>query len=193
MRATIIALILTFSSIVTAETRKYDVLLGDKVVGSVIATKTINGNEITYKTDFRIKIKIFKTYNVRSVSTSTFIDNKMTWGHMIIYRDDEIDEEVVVTQSGTKYIQSNISPPNDITTKKILTDVTKIYFVEPLNGSDIFSARFLDFGQMTKIREHEYKFKLPSGDTNKYYFQNGKLDKISVNRTFFKLTFQYRS
>ncbi len=185
-----IGLILIFS-ILNAETRKYDVLLGDKVVGSVVATKSVSGTKITYKTDFKIKIKVFKTYNIRSISTVVYDNGKMTDGHMIVYKDDKLDEEIRVLKDGNKYVHSNVDPKEDVTTNQILTDVTKIYFKEP-KGTDIFTARFLDFGKMTKQTDGSYKFKLPNGDENKYYFKNGKLDKIIANRTLYKLTFQYK-
>ncbi len=181
------------STLSFAQIRNYDVLLGDKLVGSVLAKKTIVGNEITYKTDFKIKIRVFKTYDINSISTVTFNNGKLTKGKTLVYKDNELDDETVIFRDGGKYFQKESDKNKEITSKDILTDVTKIYFQEPLKQSDIFTMRYLGFGTITKLEDGSYKLKLPNGDVNRYYFKGGMLDQIIVNRTFYKLTFKYRS
>ncbi len=193
MRVLIYIAIVLLSTLSFTQTRNYDVLLGDKIVGSVVATKSIIGDEVTYKTDFKIKIRVFKTYNINSVSTVTFKSGKLTKGNTLVYKDNELDDETIIFREGLKYFQQKSDEKKEITSADILTDVTKIYFHEPIKQSDIFTMRYLDFGTMTKLEEGGYKLKLPNGDVNKYYFEGGMLDKIIANRTLYKLTFKYRS
>ncbi len=193
MRVLIYIATVLLSTLSFTQTRNYDVLLGDKIVGSVVATKSIIGDEVTYKTDFKIKIRVFKTYNINSVSTVTFKSGKLTKGNTLVYKDNELDDETIIFREGLKYFQQKSDEKKEITSADILTDVTKIYFHEPIKQSDIFTMRYLDFGTMTKLEEGGYKLKLPNGDVNKYYFEGGMLDKIIANRTLYKLTFKYRS
>ena len=193
MRVLIYIATVLLSTLSFTQTRHYDVLLGDKIVGSVVAIKSIIGDEVTYKTDFKIKIRVFKTYNINSISTVTFKSGKLTKGNTLVYKDNELDDETIIFREGLKYFQQKSDEKKEITSADILTDVTKIYFHEPIKQSDIFTMRYLDFGTITKLEEGGYRLKLPNGDVNKYYFEGGMLDKIIANRTLYKLTFKYRS
>jgi len=147
------------------------VLLGSKRVGSVVATKTVNGDEITFKTDFKIKIRVIKLYDIQSVTTSIYESDILTSSEMIIYDDGELEEEKNILKVGESYQCIDCEDAPIVAEEFIYTNVTKVYFVEPIVHQEVYTERYLGFGKMTSLGDHKYKYEMPNGDKNLYNYK----------------------
>lgn len=176
----------------SAQVRNYDVLLGSKKVGSVVATKTISDGEIAYETDFKIKLRIIKLYDIESVTRTVFKEDIMQSSNMKVYDGGELDEEKTIEKDDKTYRCIDCEDePIVVAEDLIYTNVAKIYFEEPKVHQQVYTERYLNFGTMTALGDHKYKYKMPNGDVNVYIYKDGKMESILVDRMLYNLTFKY--
>jgi hypothetical protein len=174
-----------------AQARNYNVLLGDKKVGTVVASKTISGDKITYTTDFKIRIRLFKLFDIESITTSEYQNDILLSTNMTVYDDGELDEEKNIKKENSLYRCTDCEDNPIVAKKAIYTNVSKVYFVEPILHQEVYTERYLNFGKMTTLDNHKYKYEMPNGDENIYTYKNGKLESIDVKRFLYHLTFKY--
>ena len=176
---------------VAAQTRNYDVLLGDKKVGSVTAYKIAKEGKTTFKTDFKIKIRLIKLYDVQSITTSVYERDVLLSSSMMVYDDGKLDEEKNIKKENSTYRCTDCEDAPIVANKLIHSNIAKVYFVEPTIHHEVYTERYLGFGTMTSLDNHKYKYEMPNGDENVYQYKDGKLETIDVKRFLYHLTFKY--
>ena len=184
--------ILCFLSLsLSAQTRNYHVLLGSKKVGSVQATRTTVGDTTSYLTDFKIRIRLIKLYDIRSVTSAVYEDSVMQSSSMLVYDGGELDEAKNIVKENFSYRCIDCDDTPIVSDQLIYTNVSKVYFVEPIVRQDVYTERYLGFGKMTSLGDHKYKYEMPNGDENLYNYKDGMVESIEVHRFLYDLTFKY--
>ncbi len=181
--------LLSFSAI--AQTRNYDVLLGSKKVGSVVSSKLKSADLVTYKTVFKIKLRVFKMYNIESITTSTYRGNILLSSNFKIYDGGVLEEENSIKKEQSNYRCTDCKDKPIVVKELIRSNISKVYFEEPTATKKVYTDRYMGFGIMTALGNHKYKFKMPNGDENIYTYKNGTIETIYISRLFYNLTFKY--
>lgn len=182
--------LLFFALISMAQTKNYDVLLGEKKVGSVIAVKSSTGGKVSYKTTFKIKLKIIKQYDIKSITDAIYKNGVLLKSNMKTYDKEELDEEKTIVKSDSTYICTDCKNIPTVSEELIYSSVSKMYFQEPIKIKRIYSERYLGFGVITDLGNHKYSYKMPNGDVNVYTYKNGIIESIKVDRMLYNLTFK---
>ena len=174
-----------------SQTRNYEVLLGSKLVGSVVATKAFNGDDVSFETNFKIRIRVIKLYEIESITKSIYLDDVMQSSSMMVYDGGELEEIKSITKEGFAYRCTDCKGEPIVADKLIYSNVSKVYFVEPIIKQEVYTERYLDFGKMTALSDHKYKYEMPNGDENIYNYSDGMIESIEVHRFLYDLTFRY--
>ena len=190
MRLIFYTYIFLLSFFAASQTNNYEVLLGDKIVGSVVATKSKIGTNISYKTVFKIQLKVIKNYDVKSITDAVYKNNVMLKSSMKTYDKEVLDEEKTIVKDDMTYLCTDCKNVPTVSQELIYSSVSKMYFEEPIQNKKVYSERFLGFGIVTDLGNHTYNYKLPNGDVNVYTYKNGIIESIKVDRLLYNLTFK---
>jgi hypothetical protein len=190
MKRILLLSVLFYSLTALTQTTNYDVFLGDKKVGSVVAVKSSSNGKFSYKTTFKIKIKVIKQYDVKSVTTAVYKNKVLLTSNVKTYDKGILEEEKNIVKSDSTYICIDCKNLPIVSHELIYSNVSKVYFEEPTTNQKVYTERYLGFGTMVSLGNHKYSYKMPNGDTNIYTYINGELESIKVDRMLYKLTFK---
>ena len=68
-------------------------------------------------------------------------------------------------------------------------NLLSIYFNEPLNINQAYSDNYQCLVNIQSLGKKEYKIKLPNGNTNYYYYENGICKKVKADYELFTVEF----
>ena len=148
-----------------ASSRTYKVLWGGDSIGYIKVNRYFSaGKEI-----IRLKAKshtsvLWMIQNVSSSGNTTF-KNDTLLKSISTLKINKKTETSIASWSGTRYSLISGSSTN-IIYKPISFSVSKLYFKEPRNVSQVFSEQHLELCSLTKTSTHTYCLKLPNGDKN---------------------------
>jgi hypothetical protein len=179
---TLIGFFLGLSS-VFGQTLTYDVIRSDKSMGQTIVERHITGNEIAYslntKTAFRVIFLIEVEYDLQE----TFLGKWLQSGTSFNSLNGSIQKKTSISKRQKDYqlIIDGIS--TSIAKDTITESVSEIYFEEPFNGKEVFSAYFARYLNFEQIDDHKYSLTSPDG-TNIYTYENGICTRVDISRDF---------
>ncbi|MBR9774039.1 MAG: hypothetical protein GYB55_03160 [Cytophagales bacterium] len=174
--------ILYSSSLKAQETIDFDIKLAGFTIGQMKATKTLENDTTIYRLDSKVSFWLFGTIKVDyhtevKYHDDIFIDSKVsskTNRGNFISRIWLEGDEYKIDANGYKYEHK------DIIKSPIHHSAVRLFFEEP-RGITVMIAENL--GKFSEIRSHGkgiYTTHI-EGDENKYYYQNGKMQKVSMH------------
>ncbi|WP_258101868.1 DUF6134 family protein [Marinoscillum pacificum] len=175
-------LLFVFSSI-TAQRLEYDVIRSDESMGTTVVNRTNTNGKVTYllntKTEFRVIFKFEVEYELEE----TFLNGTLQSGRSFntLNGNTQKETELAIKQGFYSLIIDGIHTQVD--EKEIRNSVSELYFEEPYDGKEVFSAYFGRMLTFDKIGEHLYKLVSPDG-TNEYLYENGICVNVKVSRDF---------
>ncbi|WP_247656637.1 DUF6134 family protein [Maribacter sp. MMG018] len=159
----------------------FDIVLNDKVIGNLKATKSSEGNKTFYQSETAIKTRVIKEIEVNYKYDVTFENKVMKMADVVIDVNNKPHANTVTNLKGSQYqiIKNDkkeevVDPPIDYTT--IL-----LYFKEPVNIDRCYSEQNGSFNTIVALGEHSYKKINTKGKENIYYYKNGILEKASID------------
>lgn len=175
-------LFLLSSSLKAQEVIDFDIKLAGFTIGQMKATKTLAQDTTTYRLDSKVSFWLFGTIKVdyltevkyhEGVFINSKVSSKTNRGNFISKIWLEGDE-YKIDANGYKYEHK------DIIKDLIHHSAVRLFFEEP-KGIKVMMAENL--GKFSEIRSHGegiYTTHI-EGDENKYYYQNGKMLKVSMH------------
>ncbi|MCW3461980.1 DUF6134 family protein [Chitinophaga nivalis] len=170
-----------------AQTNTFEVRIANHAVGTIEASRKINGaaKNIVIKTRIqtilaKITSDINNEYhnNVLSVSKSSRISGK-----------SGEDKQTTTHRNGKDYtivLNGNRSVISDAVIEECVAD---LYFAEPKSVSRVFSEAQGRFLALKAVGNGQYELVMPEGKKNIYKYENGTLVQVEVNHTFGKALF----
>ena len=165
-----------------ANTYKYfDIIHHDKVVGSLKASQKTKGEKTYYQSVTKIKIKLIKDIQVDYKYDVTFKDQLLRKADVrIIVNDKPHAETSTIWKDDAYQIVENNG------TKKTLEDsidyvTILLYFKEPIGVSSCYSEQDGSLNTIVALSNHTYKKNNSKGNENTYHYQNGVLEKASID------------
>ena len=167
---------------------KYTIYWGDKNVGEITATQIKSEDHITYTIIADANIKVLLNYHIEYYTKCIYADVKIIDSYANYELNNKIKEETTIKYKdgsysceGCKNFDSNI--------KSIGFSISKLYFHEPVKPGKVFSERFGEYVMLYKESDHVYRMNLPNGHDNFYYYKEGKLHKVSIDRALYSMDF----
>lgn len=152
-------------------------------MGSTIVNRTENNDKISYhlntKTSFRVIFKFDVEYDLKE----TFIHDILQSGSAFNTLNGSTQKSTELSKKEGHYslIIDGIHTKVDL--NAIENSVSELYFEEPYDGKEVFSAYFARYLTLDKIGEHKYKLISPDG-TNEYTYENGICVSVKISRDF---------
>ncbi len=178
-----------------AQTVNLDVLMGDKKIGDITATKTVKGKTATETLSSKVSVTMLFAVNVESSIASEFKDGKLVKTEAV--RTSNVKTENKTTSiiwDGTQYtITKERSEPETLNTPITYT-LLDLYLAEPAaSTTQVFSEQGAHYLPLTLLEKHRYQLQI--NDTKKDIYQyndKGKLVQIETVIAMNKVVFKVR-
>ncbi|PKB44787.1 hypothetical protein AX016_3009 [Cellulophaga sp. RHA19] len=180
-----IALLLFFCGLLSntkADTTvlNFNILHKNKVVGSLVATKVINGDIISYHSFTQIQTKIITTVDLKYDYNVTFNSDKLFKSNVsILLNGKSLAETSTLFRNGEYLVNKN---------KKVLKlqdsivySTVLLYFKEPINVKECYSEQDGSFNTLVSLGNHKYKKINSKGNENVYVYKNGVLYEATID------------
>ncbi|MEP0212359.1 MAG: DUF6134 family protein [Cellulophaga sp.] len=180
-----IALVLFFCGLLSntkADTTvlNFNILHKNKVVGSLVATKVINGDIISYHSFTQIQAKIITTVDLKYDYNVTFNSDKLFKSNVsILLNGKSLAETSTLFRNGEYLVNKN---------KKVLKlqdsivySTVLLYFKEPINVKECYSEQDGSFNTLVSLGNHKYKKINSKRNENVYVYKNGVLYEATID------------
>ncbi|RYY16189.1 MAG: hypothetical protein EOO04_27375 [Chitinophagaceae bacterium] len=167
--------------------RTYVVRYKGQDVGTVKLQQTIKGDTIHYKMTSDIKTRFIFNIRVKSVEESLFQNGRLIYSavNRTVNGDEKVKKQ---TLAGNKfYTLSDDGKSVVMYNESIGYNLMRMYCLEPVNISKVYSDNYQKFLPITKIKQHTYKVVLPDGNYNYYSYSNGICSKVEVFNTIYNM------
>lgn len=154
----------------------YDIIVRNKVVGSLKASQITKGPKTTYRSFTSIKSHIIKDITVNYKYEVTFVNLLLQKadGHISVNEKPHAETSTIWNNSGYKIVkdQEESSLNDAIEYATIL-----LYFKEPTDVHNCYSEQDGTMNTIVSLGNHSYKKINSKGKENTYYYKNGILRK----------------
>ncbi|MEQ8546532.1 MAG: DUF6134 family protein [Cyclobacteriaceae bacterium] len=162
---------------------RYEIVKGDKIIGSLDAKKIVDKDRVTYTLKNRVEFKVLFSFSVQYDLEETFSNGILISGKGKNSLNDASQKETSIEKNETGYLLFLDGTPNHLNDKKIEYSVSRIYHEEPFDGKAVFSEYFGYYLHIEKIGENRYLLRSPDGE-NEYTYSQGYCTEVKVSRDF---------
>jgi len=183
------------STLVKAQntTINFDVIYDGKSIGTVTASKEIEGKKVVKNlrsnTDAKVlMLSVHVESEVKVHSEGEIMTSATAYRHA--NRGAEDIQTTTVKGAGNTYDIIKNGEKIQLTHVGIKFCVTDLYFSEPLGISSIFSSTYGAFLPLKYISKGVYKLVLPDGKTTTFTYVNGKLTQAIATMSLGDILFK---
>jgi uncharacterized protein DUF6134 len=161
-------------------TRMYSVRYKGEDIGIVRLTQSTNGKTLNYKMTSDIRTRFLFRISVKSVEESTFENGRLVYS-MVNRTVNGNEKARRLTKAGDKVYNITAEGKSAVLKNEAIGyNLMRLYCVEPLNITRVYSDNYQQFLAITIIRPHTYKVELPDGNYNHYTYTNGICSKVEI-------------
>ncbi|HTE23551.1 DUF6134 family protein [Flavitalea sp.] len=196
MRANILSLILIFCALQLPAQQNistYVVRYKGEDIGTLKLQQTVRGDTIHYRMTSDIKTRFIFNIHVKSVEESVFQNGRLLYSavNRTVNGDEKVKKQ---TKAGNKiYTLSDEGKSVVLYQESIGYNLMRMYCLEPVNISKVYSDNYQKFLPITKIKAHTYKVVLPDGNYNYYSYTNGICSKVEVFNPLYNMEMNLRN
>lgn len=186
-----LTLVFLFFTSYSQEKLQYTIISNNNKIGTLTAEKSVANNVTTYKVNSNSKMKIFLTVDYSYTLNCTYKKDTLLYSSITTYLNGR-----QWNKATTDKISSNIyKTTNDNHENKLFIPITYsgtlLYFKEPNTVTNVYSEIFTDFNPIKKIDNHIYQLtNSKNGNTNKYFYANGILQKAIIQHKLMTIELQ---
>lgn len=158
----------------------FDILHKNKVVGNLVATKTINEDVVNYHSFTQIETKILTTIDIK-------------YNYNVFFKKEQLyKSDVNILLNGKAFAETNTLYANgeyQVTKNKkqskfkglITYSTVLLYFKEPVKVKECYSEQDGSINDLVSLGNHKYKKVNAKGNENMYTYKNGVLYEATID------------
>lgn len=170
------------------EDNKFNVIHQGKLLGTLDAAKTINGNSINYQSNTNIEYHLMIAITILYKYNVTYIDHVLNEAkaHIVVRGKDKTKVRTVKKNNNYEFYSNE----EVIKTLKspIKHSIIQLVFEEPIGVSKVYAEEHGEFHTIKKIADHTYLKTAPNGHKSKYFYKNGVLQKSDIDAGIIKFS-----
>ena len=171
------------------ETKHFKIIHEGKSLGTLDATKTIDGDIVIYESHTQLKyhlvIEIDIVYNYYvSFNAGELREAK---ANITVKGNPKTNTKTIITNSGYNFYSDNELQRN-IPESSIKHSIVQMLFEEPIGLSKIYSEEHGNFHTLKKIADNTYVKTTDSGHKSTYHYQNGELQRTDTDAGIIKFS-----
>lgn len=174
----------------SGQTLNYIISLKDEDVGVMTVKRNLSGNKASYLIESNISVD-----KIINITTHYRMEAEFEKGQLIHSSVKQISNGKIQVSSdtrwdGTKYVIKTLEGTRKIKEKFIGYNLAMLYFVEPVNNTEIWSDSYCHFLSINLTRKHSYKLVTPEGKISFYTFNYGICSMVETEQLFSKIKFR---
>ncbi|MGS0527081.1 DUF6134 family protein [Zobellia nedashkovskayae] len=163
-----------------ATTLHYDIIMKDKIIGSLDTHQKTKGNVTTYQSFTSIKTKLLTTIEVDYKYDVTFSKVMLKKAKVSIVVNSRENAETSTLWKNTQY--QIIKNKKESTLQDSIQYTTVLmYFKEPKNIKKCYSEQDGTMNTIVSLGNHKYKKINANGKENMYFYKNGILHEADID------------
>ena len=160
--------------------RHYDIIVKDKIVGSLSASQKTKGPKTMYQSLTSIKTKLIREIEVDYKYDVTFDSSILKKANVSITVNDRPHARTSTVWKNTEY--EIVKDEQESTLKESIQYATiLLYFKEPTDVQNCYSEQDGTMNTIVSLKNHSYKKINSKGKENTYYYKNGILHKAIID------------
>ncbi len=169
----------------------YDILKGDKIIGSLEVTQSISGSRETISMKNLVEYRVLLKFTVNFTSSETFEEGVLVQGEGFNTLNGITQKEtsIKLKDNGYHLLIDGVAASNE--SKPIKNSMSKIYHVEPYDGKKLYSQYFGVYLTAEKAGDHKYTIESEDGE-NVYIYENGYCSEVKIYRDYATLHIKIR-
>lgn len=169
----------------------YNIKRGGSVIGNMQLYKKDSGAITSMRLESSVKTSMLVSIKIASREDALFENGILSYSYLYRKVNDDVKLRKTHRKYGNRYVVSQKTGKTDtVHIYPVRYNVLCLYFAEPVNLKELYSDNYQKMLQITKIGQHQYKIRLPDGNYQNYFYQDGVCHKIVVNSTFFTITME---
>jgi hypothetical protein len=186
LRFLILLLLLPHLVFCEERTSSYAIKHNGNVIGQLIFSRTISGQDIFLKMNSHVKTRFIFGIDVKTSDQSHFSKGMLINSH--VYRSVNGKEK---ENKKTCFVNNNYQTRSGSKTGKmdrpINYNMMMLYYDEPVKVSQVYSDNFQQFLSIKSLTRHSYRIELPDGNYNDYHFQNGICKLVEIHHSMYTI------
>lgn len=182
-RSLLACILVLFGLASQAQELTYDVIRNGSRMGTTVVGRTVDGGLVSYalntKTSFRVLLSFDVVYDLQE----TFDHDILVEGTSYSTLNGSMQKETSIKKQEGGYQLVIDHVPTRINDLSIRQSVSQVYFQEPTDGQEVFSAYFARYLPFRKLGDHMYLLVSPDGK-NTYHYENGVCVRVDIVRDF---------
>ncbi|CAM4302106.1 DUF6134 family protein [Zobellia nedashkovskayae] len=163
-----------------ATTLHYDIVMKDKIIGSLDTHQKTKGNVTTYQSFTSIKTRLLTTIEVDYKYDVTFSKAMLKKAKVSIVVNSREHAETSTLWKNTQY--QIIKNKKESTLQDSIQYTTVLmYFKEPKNIKKCYSEQDGTMNTIVSLGNHKYKKINANGKENMYFYENGILHEADID------------
>lgn len=159
----------------------FDIVVKDKIVGSLKATQSSKDSKTYYHSSTTIKTRIIKDIAVNYKYDVTF-ENEILKKAGVNITINKKPHANTLTQWEDTHYQIAKNGKNEVAMKDSIDFTTiLLYFEEPINIARCYSEQDGSFNTIVSLGNHSYKKINSKGKENIYHYKSGALEKANID------------
>lgn len=185
--STILAILSFYTNNSTdTEVKYFDVVVHNKVVGELKATKSLENGLTVYRNYTDIKTHIIKDITVSYYYEVSFLEERLTKADATVIINDKIHEKTETNWMGENYLVQQYEKDEKYFDDTISNSVVVLLIEEPVTMQYVYSELSGSLHKITALGNHAYLKTNEKGKKNYYYYSNGELDRVKVDAGLLK-------
>ncbi|MEO9967564.1 MAG: DUF6134 family protein [Reichenbachiella sp.] len=180
-----------FMHSVSAQILEYDIIKGDKKVGSLRAEKRIVGDSMFYSIESETSIKMLLTFKVNYRLDELYVGGRLISGAAESQLNGNSRTKSEIWIENNEYIVEVNGYKESMGTDPITYSVPEVYFSVPGDREETFSQQFAQY--LTLKKDEKFVYTLYSEDgRNTHTYVNGICTFVKLNRTYASFYFRLK-
>ncbi len=174
----------------TAETARFQIIKGDEVIGAITAICVRSASGVSYQMNSRSEVSLLWNQVIETAMMARYEGGYLDACGMTVHVNGSMrDSTHLYHDSGTGryYVHPDL---RHATQQQRAWTTARMYFEEPVDVGSIFVESLLEDRTLRRKEAGRYTLILPGNTENHYFYKNGVLQEIMVDRPLFDLIFR---
>ncbi len=184
-------LLFLLPAVLTAQDRiaEYNILHNDDLKGNIHLSEHREGNTYRIKIESRVRTKFLFEITVTTIEEAFFREGLLIYSRFYQKINNNKKKDWQMNWTDGSYQFSGEQHSGQPVQAPIRQSVLSLYCEEPVNVANVFSNNFQQCVPVVRVAKGKYRVDLPNGNSNYYFYQEGKLVRVEVEQPFYALQF----
>ncbi|WP_242202283.1 DUF6134 family protein [Aestuariivivens insulae] len=181
----VVLLVSSFIVIDFNNSKIYNVVKNEKVIGVIKINKHTSESSIVYTLSSTIKVKLLLKFDIVGKEKAIYKNGVLTFSSVYRTLNNKVKVNHNIVLNNNQYQVQSSNDIKYLDYKTITHNLVMLYFQEPIGVTSIFCDNQKEMVPVKALSEGKYKVEISNDKYNVFHYKNGKCIKIeAVSKLF---------